>query len=143
MDGASIYGFPYSQRRHYERLNRFSEGFLAFGDAICGFHPIYGQGMTAAALEAPSLERCLRDGTDGLANRFFSSITPVFDSAWELTTGEDLRFAPASTLIPRCCQFQSGFRIFAGPWNRASRPSREAPPSTARQKLPPGDRSDR
>src|SRR5260370_26002576 len=59
MDGVARYGFPESVRRHFERVNVFPRGLLPIGDAICRFNPVYGQGMSVAALEASLLKRLL------------------------------------------------------------------------------------
>lgn len=87
--------YPASTRRRYERLTRFPAGYLAFGDALCSFNPVYGQGMTARALEALALQDCLRKGTDRLARRFFAAAARVIDIPWSMAVGNDLRFAQA------------------------------------------------
>lgn len=86
------YKFTANLRRHYEKLTRFPEGYLVLGDAMCSFNPVYGQGMTVAAMEAKALGECLDDGTDRLWKRFFKKAGSIIDIPWSLTVGNDLSF---------------------------------------------------
>ncbi len=84
--------FPASLRRMYERLQRFPEGFLVFGDAISSFNPIYGQGMSAAALQSVELAKTLsEEAGEKLAKRFFARAAKVTDIPWSIAAGNDLR----------------------------------------------------
>jgi 2-polyprenyl-6-methoxyphenol hydroxylase-like FAD-dependent oxidoreductase len=83
--------FPASVRRRYEHMSRFPEGFLVLGDAICSFNPVYGQGMTVAALEAVELDKALRGGPRKLAQRFFARVAKIVDAPWSMAAGNDLR----------------------------------------------------
>jgi 2-polyprenyl-6-methoxyphenol hydroxylase-like FAD-dependent oxidoreductase len=87
--------FPASVRRRYEKLDRFPEGYLVMGDAMSSFNPIYGQGMTVAALEAVELQRTLADGAANLARRFFARAAKVVDTPWAIVAGNDLRMKEA------------------------------------------------
>ncbi|WP_043097997.1 FAD-dependent oxidoreductase [Kallotenue papyrolyticum] len=84
-----------NQRHRYERLTRFPEGFLIIGDALCSFNPIYGQGMSVAAMEALDLQHELRQGTEGLWRRFFRRAARSIDIPWQIVIGGDLRFPEA------------------------------------------------
>jgi hypothetical protein len=74
------------------------------GDAVCAFNPIYGQGMSTAAIAAETLDACLRahrgqrpaGHLDGLAGRFQRRLALRNAEPWILSTGEDLRF-PTTT----------------------------------------------
>ena len=63
-----------NRRRHYERLRRWPERLLAVGDSACAFNPVYGQGMSVAALTAVRLDAALADrggrSLDGFAPAF-------------------------------------------------------------------------
>ena len=83
--------FPASVRRRYEQMNRFPEGFLVLGDAICSFNPVYGQGMSVAVLEAIELDKALREGPRKLAGRFFARAAKIVDAPWSMAAGNDLR----------------------------------------------------
>ncbi|BBM70373.1 FAD-dependent oxidoreductase [Rhodothermus marinus] len=84
-----------NERRRYERLTRFPEGFLVFGDALCSFNPIYGQGMSVAAMEALDLQDELRRGSEGLWRRFFRRAARSIDIPWQIVVSGDLRFPEA------------------------------------------------
>jgi flavin-dependent dehydrogenase len=87
--------FPASIRKRYEKLSRFPAGYLVVGDAICSFNPVYGQGMSVAALEALELEECLKENPADLAARFFARARAVVDIPWSIAAGNDLRMPEA------------------------------------------------
>jgi 2-polyprenyl-6-methoxyphenol hydroxylase-like FAD-dependent oxidoreductase len=88
----ATYRFPANQRRRYERMTRFPSGYLVIGDAVCSFNPIYGQGMSVAAMEAKLLDGELAGPLVSVAERFYAKARSIVDTPWLIATGEDLRF---------------------------------------------------
>src|SRR5262249_14126971 len=87
--------------RHFERLPRWPERFVVLGDAACTFNPVYGQGMTTAALGAVTLGECLslqgrRRSPSCLTSSFQKRLAGVNATPWLLATGEDCRY-PSTT----------------------------------------------
>ncbi len=85
--------------RHYEKLSRLPEGLVVLGDAVCAFNPIYGQGMTAAAFGALTLNECMhqqlkanKGSLIGLSQRFQKRLAQVNATPWLMATGADLRW---------------------------------------------------
>ncbi|MGP3939817.1 NAD(P)/FAD-dependent oxidoreductase [Streptomyces sp. 6N106] len=86
-----------SVRRHYER--RAPRGLVVVGDAVCTFNPVYGQGITVAALGARALRAAAeRHGGIGprTAHTARKGIAAATNTAWMLSSSEDVRF-PATT----------------------------------------------
>jgi 2-polyprenyl-6-methoxyphenol hydroxylase-like FAD-dependent oxidoreductase len=92
LDDPVGFHFPASARHRYERLARFPAGFLVVGDAVCSFNPIYGQGMSVAALEALMMRGHLERGIEPQPNRWFRDLARVIDVAWDMSAGGDLVF---------------------------------------------------
>jgi 2-polyprenyl-6-methoxyphenol hydroxylase-like FAD-dependent oxidoreductase len=81
--------------RRYERVKELPENFLLLGDAVCAFNPVYGQGMTTAALGAMALHKTLREqngSLSGLSRRFQKRLAKINQAPWMLATGEDYRY---------------------------------------------------
>jgi hypothetical protein len=87
LDAGATYRFPANRRRRWERAARFPDGLVVTGDAFCVFDPVYGQGMTVAAIEAHALGRCLADGGDRLAARFHAAAADVVGTPWTIAVG--------------------------------------------------------
>ena len=92
LDEPVPFRHPASVRHRYERLSRFPEGLLVIGDAMCTFNPVYGQGMSVAALQALALRTHLQQHTTAQPVRFFRQIGRIVDVPWSMATGGDLAF---------------------------------------------------
>jgi flavin-dependent dehydrogenase len=69
-------------------------GFVVLGDAACAFNPVYGQGITTAALEAVALDEFLtKRGPEGPAMEMQKQVARITSTPWALATGEDTRYA--------------------------------------------------
>ncbi|MFD4404057.1 FAD-dependent oxidoreductase [Nocardia sp. NPDC058499] len=84
--------FPSSERHRYERLSRFPDRLVVMGDALCSFNPIYGQGMSVAAMEADALRAALTGGHIPRARQVMRRIATRVDIPWQLAAGGDLAF---------------------------------------------------
>jgi hypothetical protein len=122
LDDPVPFRFPASVRHHYERLDRFPDGFLVVGDAVCSFNPIYGQGMSVAALEALALRRHLERGGEPRPQQFFRDIAGVVGVPWEMAAGGDLVFPGVPGRRTRKVRMVSAYlaRLHAGAVHDAS-----------------------
>ncbi|MEU4782656.1 FAD-dependent oxidoreductase [Micromonospora sp. NPDC023633] len=98
-----------SRRRDFHGLKRLPAGLVSVGDAVASFNPVYGQGMTAAALHAACLSTYLRSSPDpGVpARHFFALQKVVVDVAWSMSTSADLALPHVDGPYPRGYRFSS------------------------------------
>jgi 2-polyprenyl-6-methoxyphenol hydroxylase-like FAD-dependent oxidoreductase len=97
--GPVTHRFPANQRRHVERLRRFPLGWVLVGDAICSFDPIYGQGMTSAAMQAAALGMGLERSPAidrRFTRRYFRAASRVVATPWSIAVGGDFAY-PGTT----------------------------------------------
>ena len=79
--------------RNYEKI-KLPLGFVALGDAVCALCPVYGQGMTIAALGAKTLQSWLNNSSLKQLNnnRFQKQLAKNNSFHWMLATSQDARF---------------------------------------------------
>ena len=89
------FAFAANQRVHHERMTTRPAGLLAIGDALASFSPVYGQGMSVAALQALALRACLSHRESAtLQTRYFRAASRVIDAPWGITVGNDRQLSP-------------------------------------------------
>lgn len=78
--------------RRYDRWRDTLDGFVAIGDSVCAYNPVYGQGMSVAAVSAAILRDTLdRLGPDAraLPRAFFRAQGEFLRDVWNLAAGAD------------------------------------------------------
>jgi len=90
LDKPVPFRFPASTRRHLERHPRLPAGLACLGDAFCSLNPVYGQGMTLAALSAEALDRHLHRHRRIVPISLHRDVAAVVRPAWQMVTGADL-----------------------------------------------------
>jgi len=92
----SIHAYRATENRqqHFERFDHWPHGLIAMGDAACAFNPVYGQGMSTAAIEAARLHSLLGENisSNNFGRTFQKEIARIIRSPWSLATSADLRF---------------------------------------------------
>jgi 2-polyprenyl-6-methoxyphenol hydroxylase-like FAD-dependent oxidoreductase len=88
-----IHGFRHTANRlrRYDR-RALPERMLVIGDAVCAFNPVYGQGMTVAALEALALRDRLGAPLGRVGRRFQRDAARIVAGPWMFATSEDSRW---------------------------------------------------
>jgi 2-polyprenyl-6-methoxyphenol hydroxylase-like FAD-dependent oxidoreductase len=85
-----------NRMRHYEEMAHLPGGFVLLGDSVCAFNPVYGQGMTIAAMGAIELGRTLSTWKRALDPTFVKTfqkrLAKLNTLPWSLATGEDCRY---------------------------------------------------
>jgi hypothetical protein len=90
--------FDESRWRHFESLRYLPQGVLPFADAICRFNPVYGQGMTIAALQAKLLRDCLVRATaeahpiSATQTQFMSEVGNLLQTPWNMGVSADFAY---------------------------------------------------
>lgn len=100
---AVLHRFPSDQWRRFDKLKRHPAGFLALGDSICSFNPVYGQGMSSAAQQAAALDACLQtNGFDSpnLWQSFYKQARKVIANPWAIAAGGDFSYAETTGAKP-------------------------------------------
>ncbi len=90
--------------RRYDRWATRLRGFLALGDAVCAFSPIYGQGMSVAAACASLLHTHLREvalQNPDFERSFFRRQAGLLRGAWQLATRADFAWPTTDGDRPR------------------------------------------
>jgi 2-polyprenyl-6-methoxyphenol hydroxylase-like FAD-dependent oxidoreductase len=94
------YRYREARLRHFDEVTRMPPATVALGDALCSVDPVFGQGMTVAALSVEVLERCLGESSHDMAAAYWERVPSAYRTAWALSTGEDFRFPEVSGRRP-------------------------------------------
>lgn len=97
-----VWGYRHAENRmrRFDKMHRYLEGFVALGDSVYALNPVYGQGMTLAAIAGQLLDQKLGEQAAnsetndfaGMAERFQKQLQKELQIPWQTATNEDMRW---------------------------------------------------
>lgn len=97
MGDVVVQHYPASVWRRYDELRRLPHGLLVIGDAVCSLNPVYGQGMSSAAVQAKVLRHCLAENDrDDVGSRYFHGAAKKLAPLWRANRLNDFATAPTT-----------------------------------------------
>lgn len=96
----AFHKYPTSRWRRYDKLDRFPDGILPFGDAVASFNPTFGQGMTMTSLQAGHLQRAIEEPGDNLGLTFAKATVKTTWPVWTMNAIGDLVLHRAEGPMP-------------------------------------------
>ncbi len=125
---SSIFGYREIGSRKYlfDKMKKWPDNFIALGDSVCSFNPIYGQGITVAAMCAKILKSHLENNgktnnpiEKGFSQSFQRKVAKANSFPWLLGTSEDLRWpsseGPRPNLLTKIMQKYVNDVMLLGP----------------------------
>lgn len=91
ISNIKTYKIPYQVRRRFDLVNHLPERLLVVGDAHCRFDPVFGQGVSVAAIEAHQLQLLLQRKQKldkAFTKQFYKETAHIIQTPWEMTTTE-------------------------------------------------------
>jgi len=91
-----IYRIPSQSRKRRKITSKLPSRFIMIGDSYCRFDPLYGQGMTVAAMEAELLRKELGRLSTGAAldtavRSYWAKLPKLTNGPWEMALIEAYR----------------------------------------------------
>ncbi|WP_198047303.1 NAD(P)/FAD-dependent oxidoreductase [Kutzneria sp. 744] len=90
-----------NRRRYFEKSRQWPAGLVVLGDAVATYNPVYGHGMSVAALSACAIrDEVAKNGLGPrTAHRIQRAVAREVEPAWTMASGEDCLY-PNVTGVP-------------------------------------------
>ncbi|WP_415939962.1 NAD(P)/FAD-dependent oxidoreductase [Streptomyces sp. 039-1] len=96
-----------NRRRYFEKMHQWPDGFVALGDAVASYNPVYGHGLSVAAQCALAIQGVLSTTPitkPGTARRLQRQAAKPVGDAWDLAVGQDALYPGASDTAPKAVE---------------------------------------
>lgn len=114
LSETKIYKVPQIKWRRFEKI-KLPEGLLVAGDSICRIDPVFGQGMSIAAVEALAIREFFTEASiPGSLKKLQKKLSKIVAPIWSMVLCEDFRYPGVKGKKPFGLGFQQWYvkRIF-------------------------------